>query len=191
MTPPGLVKSFKLSDQSLLQLALQVAMDIASIEVITREAGITPEFYEKEIKKNPFFMKVLQQYQIEWNSVRNTPERVKWKAQALIEMGLPTIGARMLNNDEALPAVTEAAKLVSRLAGVDDQKGAAAQGEKFTITINLGDDKSLTVEKTVDPKTIEGPVLPALTQGEGGDIQIQSQPEAAGEATPVRTIPEG
>lgn len=190
MTLPAPSKTFKLSDQSLLQLALQVAMDIASIEVIAREAGITPDYYEKEVVPNPFYQKVLQQYRIEWGSVKNTPERVKWKAQALIEMGLPTIGARMLDTDEALPAVTEAAKLVSRLAGVDDQKGAAGSGEKFTITINLGEDNTLTVEKS-DPKTISGPALPALGQGESSDIQVQQQPESARSGLPVLALPQG
>lgn len=177
---------FKLSDQALSHLALQVAMDIAPIEELTRQVGITPEFYDKHVKENPFFKKVLEQYTIEWNSVQKTPDRVKWKAQALIELGLSTLGTRMLDTDEALPAVTEAAKLVSRLAGVDSDKGGTSPGEKFTITINLGPDNTVTCEKEV-----EGPEVRALPQGAGAQPSVPAEFDMPGKPTPLLQVPEG
>src|SRR5260221_5948953 len=99
---------FKLSDQSLTQIALQVALDIAPLAEITRQHGITEQYYDKSVKTNTYFQRVLEQYIIEWNSVKKTSERLKWKAQVLTEMALPTLGTRMLNPHEALPAVTEA-----------------------------------------------------------------------------------
>lgn len=187
VTPPAVI--FKLDQHCLTQLALQVAMHIAPIELICQEAGITVDYYEKDVKTNEFYSKVLEGYIVEWNSVKNTPERVKWKAQALTELALPTLGARMLNANETLPAVTETAKLISRLGGVDSEKNAPGAGEKFTITINLGPDKTVTYEKTADDKTIEGHAVRQLSQGEGTPAALQTDGSTQGNPTKVQVVP--
>lgn len=187
MTPTA---PFKLSDQCLTQLALAVAMDIAPLPDICGQHGITEQYFKNTVAVNPFFKRVLEQYVIEWNSVKNTPERVKWKAQALTELALPTLGARMLDGKETLPAVTEAAKLVSRLGSLDNDKGnPGAAGEKFTITINLGPDNSLTLEK--DAEASSGSSLHAIPQGPTETPAIPQIAGPEGSPTPVRDVPEG
>lgn len=186
MTP---VKPFKLTEQSLAQIAAQVVVEAAPLAQICAEAGIDVPYYRTVVEKNPFYQSLLQDYVKEWGSIKKTEDRIKWKSRIMMELALPTIGVRMMNEHEPLPAVTEAAKLIAKLGGVDSDKSAAATGEKFTITINLGPDEVTTVEAPA----ITAPVLEAgeatdEREGQPRTIHAQLSPPRSPEA--VRAEPE-
>ena len=88
---------------------------------------------------------------IEWQSAENAQARIKIEAAVALEDALPAIAARMTKEGEALSGVVETGKLFAKLAQIGEGRSEGLPGEKFSITINLGEDKKLTFEKDVTP----------------------------------------
>jgi hypothetical protein len=153
----NLVPSKKFSDLTLVKLAREVAMNIQSIETILEANQIDIETWEN-IKVHPKFNQYLESETSSWNSAINTHERVKLKSAAVIEDWLPEAYARMHDASENLNAKTELGKLVARLAGMGltNTNITDGSGERFSVTINLGNDAQLKFEKEMPMKTIDG-----------------------------------
>lgn len=134
----------------LVKLAREVAMNLRELPVTLAIYKISEAQYEL-IAKIPFFKRALDQFTIEWNGALSTHERIKVEAAIALEDGMPTLAARMSRNDEDLAKAVEAGKLFAKLAGIGEEKSNSLPGEKFTITINLGDDAKLKFEKDVTP----------------------------------------
>lgn len=147
---PTALPELPLSDTLIALLAREVAMDINEIVTIIAHFGLTPEQFEA-VQKNPFYIKVLEQERVAWSSATNTEQRLRLKAQTLLEEALPELGARMMKRTEALPAVAETGKLMARIAGIGEKAPTADRGEKFSINIQIGD---TSVTKDVTPKVL-------------------------------------
>lgn len=133
------------------RLAREIAMDIRELPDVLKLFALTPEQYAR-IRLSPFFIQALAAANVEWNSALNTHERIRLEAACALEDALPSLSARMKNNGEALPGVVEAGKLFAKIAGLGERdQNAGAPGERFTITINLGDGQDLKYEKNVTP----------------------------------------
>lgn len=147
----------KFNDLTLVKLAREVAMNIQSIETILEANQIDIETWE-DIKVLPKFNQLLESETSAWNSAINTHERVKLKSAAVIEDWLPEAYARMHDQSENLNAKTELGKLVARLAGMGltNTNITDGSGERFSVTINLGNDAQLKFEKEMPMKTIDG-----------------------------------
>ena len=147
----------KFNDLTLVQLAREIAMNIQSIETILETHQIDTDTWDK-IKITPRFTTLLETETAAWNSAINTHERVKLKSAALVEDWLPEAYARMNDTTENLNAKTELAKLVARLAGMGLNNASIADGsgERFSVTINLGNDAKLKFEKELPMKVVEG-----------------------------------
>lgn len=135
----------------LAKLAQELAMNI-------REPAETLAIYkisEAEwavIQSNDFFKRAFDQYVIEWNSAKSTNDRLKIEAAVGLEAAMPSLSARMQSNNEDLGKAVEVAKLFSKISGVDaEPKGGGNPADKFSITINLGEDVKLKFEKDVEP----------------------------------------
>lgn len=140
---------------TLLKLAREIAMDILPIGQILTSHQIEPNQWET-IRESAAFQSLLASELEAWQSATNTPERVKVKAAALVEEFLPELNSRIHDPRENLNAKIEAAKLARDLAGFGKNGvDAIGVGEKFSVTINLGADKTLTIEKDITPTTIE------------------------------------
>lgn len=139
----------------LVQVARQIAINHKDIESILDDYSITPQQWEK-LQSSPDFIRVLETEIVAWQSAQNTHERTRLKAAALIEEWLLEANTRLYDKDETLPAKTELAKLIARIAemGVNNAN-VAAGGERFTVTINLGASNELKFEKELPPKVIE------------------------------------
>lgn len=127
----------------LVRLARELAMDMQPVPAVLQRLGLTTDELER-LQRLPKFQKILAAECAAWESALNTHERVKLKAAAIIEDFLPEAHARMHNPAEALPAKTEVAKLVTRLAGMGLERtgeAGAGGGEKFLLQINIGDGK--------------------------------------------------
>lgn len=128
-----------------VQLAREIAMDIHPLEQILKNHEIGAARWE-EIRTNPRFQALLLRQMEEWNSALNTGERVKLKALSCIEEALPEFYGRMHNPNETLPAKVKALEVFAQIAGIGkNAQGAGPSGEKFSVVINMGDDKKLTI----------------------------------------------
>lgn len=137
-------------DAELIRLAREIAMDMRTIPQILDLVELTQERYE-EICAMPHFQRYLRSALEEWNSATNTGERVKLKSLAFVEEALPEFYARAHDPKEPLAGKVELLKTVARFAGVGGQVVGGAAPDRMVVTINLGSDHSLRVEKDITP----------------------------------------
>jgi hypothetical protein len=150
----SLIVSPSQSDLALVKLAREIAMDIQPIETILKQYSIDPQAWE-QLQRSGKFVRLLESQVEEWNSALNTHERVRAKSAAMLEEWLPELNNRLHDRDIGLPAKVEAGKMLTKMAGIGEREmGAGGGGERFTITINLGEDHKLKFEKQA-PVTIE------------------------------------
>lgn len=139
----------------LLKLAREIAMDIRPVDEILGSHKIADENWQ-EIQKNPYFQGILSSEIEAWQSASNTAERVKLKSLAFVEEALPEFYARAHDPKEPLPAKTDILKTIAKFAGVGGSNfDAAVGGERLSVTINLGADHQLKIEKEVTSKVID------------------------------------
>lgn len=143
------------SDINVVKLAREIAMDIHPIETILKLYSITPENW-LALQRNQKFIQLLSSQTEEWNAATNTHERVRAKSAAMLEEWLPELNNRMHDHEIALPAKIEAGKMLGRMAGigVPNVEGGGG-GERFTVTINLGEDHKLKFEKQLPARVID------------------------------------
>lgn len=151
----------KFDDFQLAELAREVAMNVRTLPEILVDWEIPLEEYEKDIDPNPFYKRTLAQYVIEWNSAGATKDRVKLRAQALVEQALRPLGIRLLDLKENLSSQVELGKFVAQLGHLGDTKDKINQAERFTITINMGTEKKVVIDQPKAP--IEPPKSPEAT----------------------------
>ena len=145
-----------------LKLAREIAADMRELDQILELLVISQAQWEM-LQRNSRFQEILRSSMEEWQSVTNTPERVKMKSLAFVEEALPEFYARVHDAKESLSAKNEVLKTVSRLAGVGGPVEGALTGERMIITINLGADQQLEFVKQSQPAL-------DLEQGEYQDI---------------------
>jgi hypothetical protein len=146
------------NDVTLLKLARDVAMDMRPIEDILQVHDVSEGDWQK-ISELQSFQTYLRQSIQEWNSATNTAERVKLKSMAFVEEALPEFYARAHDPKEPLNSKVEVLKTVARFAGVGGASDSALVGERLSVTINLGADHQLKIEKNFDPQIIDGDEL--------------------------------
>lgn len=143
------------SEILLLKLAREIAMDIRPVEEILETHKIAGDDWY-EIQKNPYFQGILSSEVQAWQSANNTSERVKLKTLAMVEEALPEFHARMHDPKEPLPAKTDVLKTIAKFAGIGNANvDASMGGERLSVTINLGADHQLRIEKEVTSKVID------------------------------------
>lgn len=143
-------------DIGLVRLAREIAINHFPIETILETHQISHETWEI-IQKNPRFQVLLQNEIEQWNGALNTHERAALKAAAMIEEYLPEGNRRLHSSQETLNSKVELLKLLARIAGmgVAGAEVNGGMGEKFSVTINLGADNKIQIEKQVQPKMID------------------------------------
>lgn len=134
------------------RLARDVVMELKALEDILAPYCITRLEYER-IKELPFFKRVHDDFTVEWNRVTSTPERVRLISAVLLEEGLPRLGSQMIDKEVSPAVAVETGKFFAKMAGVGESKTEGVVGEKFVITINLGEDTKLQFAKDVTPRT--------------------------------------
>jgi hypothetical protein len=132
----------------LASLARDLAMNVKDVPDVLKDYGITEEMAH-ELEQIEFFRHALETAIIEWNGPKNTPARVGLNSAALLEKGLTVIGARMMNREEPLTAAVDAGRLLAKLAGIGEKEKEASDAERFVITINLGADEKIKIDKPI------------------------------------------
>lgn len=152
------VQSPSFDELTILKLAREIAMDLRNIEDILESLAVSSEDWET-IQALPIFQDRLRSAVEEWQSGMNTSERIRMKSLSFIEEVLPELYARAHDAKEGLAAKMEVVKTVSKFAGIGGSVDGAANGERMVVTINLGADHQLKVEKNVTSQVIEGTAL--------------------------------
>jgi hypothetical protein len=127
------------SDQRMLILAREIAMDIHPVEDIIERHGLKKEEFEV-ILRNPRFVRLLEDAATSWADALNTGERIKVKSLSMLEDWL-TSAYQMLHEPKyALRDKVELAKLVGRFAGMGEKSTLdTGSSERISININMGD----------------------------------------------------
>jgi hypothetical protein len=137
-----------------LKLAREIAMDIRPVDEILAAHSISPSRWEA-ISTSTHFQSLLKSEIESWQSATNTAERVRLKSLAFVEEALPEFYARAHDRREPLNSRVEVLKTVAKFAGIGGTTlDGSAAGERLSVTINLGNDHSLKIEKNITP-TIE------------------------------------
>lgn len=134
----------------LVVLAREIAKDMKPLETILKDHQID-EFKWAAIQENDYFQATLASEISDWNAASNVNERVRLKSLHFVEEALPEFFGRAHDPRESLAAKTDVLKTVARLAGIgvgSEVKGGI--GEKFSVTINLGSDNAIKIEKTIE-----------------------------------------
>lgn len=133
------------------QLAVEVAQDLEDLPVILARHKISQQQYDEKVFRNPYFQRALTAALEEWHAPHNAKRRFEIQCASLAEKALPVYFARATDPGEPLSAVNEAMKNLMRGAGIGERAGGTANGERFTISINLGEGKEINHEvKTID-----------------------------------------
>lgn len=138
------------------KLAREIAIGNYELGEILERFQLSTEQWEA-ISASPRFRQLLEQECIRWNSAINTEERVRLKAAAIIEEWLLEANQRLHDRDEVLSSKVGLAQTIAKFAGIGvQQREGGEAGDKFSLTINFGGNKAVTIEKDVTPKVIEG-----------------------------------
>lgn len=134
LNAPGVI-----DDTKIQSIARALAMDIDPVGTIATANGVTMK-QMLEIAKLPYFQKLLKAETEAWLATTSTAERVKYKSLSIIEQSLPEFYAMMHDKNLPLLHKTDTLKTIAKLAGLG-QEAPNGGGEKFSVTINLGEQK--------------------------------------------------
>ncbi len=140
----------------LLKVAREIAADIRPLDDILKIHGLTDDDWE-QLKTEHRFKVARNNAVAEWQSVANTTDRVRVKSLAFVEEALPEFYARAHDPKESLTAKVEVLKTIAKIAGISERAAdAGTGGARMSVTINLGADHKLTIEKDITPVTAQG-----------------------------------
>jgi hypothetical protein len=136
-------------DIDLIRLAQEIAIDHSDIDEVLDRYHLSYDSWNL-LLQFPRFAALLANEEEAWRSAKNTKERVKYKAAALIEGYLEEAQVALHDRNQTLIARTGLAKLVAGFAGIGMEEGSrfgsGGGGSGFSITINLGE-QTLRVSK--------------------------------------------
>lgn len=141
-----------------LSLARELAMDLRPIETILKDHGITAKDLENYMKR-PRFKALVTEAGNAWQAVTNTSERIRLKAQAIVEEGLPEMFKRLHDRGDPLSSKVELLKTLTKMAGVSGVEQEAQLGNKVSITINMGDALPVTAQAVLPTQVIDADVI--------------------------------
>ena len=150
-------------------LAREIAMGIYEVEDILGRYGVGWDEFER-INTLPRFQRLLETTTVEWGSTLNTRERIKVKALAGLEDGLPELFRAAKDSRETLASRVEAFKLARVLGGIGERDPNEIAPEKFTLTINVGDTSTVVggpvIESSASATRENVPTVPDLVKDE-------------------------
>jgi hypothetical protein len=126
------------NEQSDVRLAWEIAANIAPLPDILRRWTLTYDDLKKKLR-DPLFRSLVKETKAIWKSELNTKERIRVKAQLLVEDSLldvySIVGDKAMHANARIDAFEKLAK-IGDLTAPDK---AQTSGERVTININLGD----------------------------------------------------
>lgn len=153
MAPSETNISSPVLDTKWLMVAHEVAMNMRDIRDILKDQGISSRMWDR-MQEDKQFQGLLSSKIIEWNSAGNTPQRIKMKAAAMLELNLDQFHMALADEDISAPQKLAVAQFIARLGGVGQEErrneipGGTGTGH-FQVKIFLGGQGS-------QPMVIEG-----------------------------------
>ena len=148
-----------LSDVELANLANDLAKAAREKKDVLADYGIAEEGYY-ELEQIPFFKKALDEATRVWNGPMNAKARAELGSLTYYETIMPSLAKSAMDEKQPLNARTDVARLFAKVAGVGEKEQSANESaERFVIQINMGSDKAVVYDKTIE-KTPETPALP-------------------------------
>jgi len=173
-------------------------MELQPLERILEEFKLTQDEYAV-VKLVPYFKRVCEEFAAEWNRITSTQDRLRLISAVMLEEGLPRLGSQMVDTNIGAAVAVETGKFFAKIAGVGEGPKAtdAAAGDKFTITINLGEDHKLKFTKEVGPRATEIEAstdpddLPGVPEGKTTTPQLDDNPDGTAVEDERQPLPEG
>jgi hypothetical protein len=164
------------------RLARAIVMELQPLDRILDEFKLTQDQYAV-VKLIPYFKRVCEEFAAEWNRITSTQDRLRLISAVMLEEGLPRLGSQMVDPNIGAAVAVETGKFFAKIAGVGDgpKTSEAAGGDRFTITINMGQDAKVEIAKDVTPRTakeVEEPTpLSELPERSADDKPLEADPE--------------
>ena len=158
----------------ILIIARELATDRFTFVEIQKKYNLS-DAQAKLLKDNKLFQDTFKISCTEWQSIKNTEQRVKLQALWGLEDLLPSAVARATDKNEALSSVASIMKNLTDLGGMGGDKNKnVSNTERVQITINLGTEQ-IKIDKAKDPIELN-------------PSEIQSLPEGSGEGTTLQLV---
>ena len=139
------------------RLAVELACQISSLPDILKRYRLTRGDLKVKLK-DPTFRKMVVESKRAWHSDLSVKERVRLKASVLVEDSILAVYNILHDSENPSASRLDAFKQLARVADVDAPgKSTMEAGEKFTVVINLGDEK-LVIDGDPQP-ALEVPTL--------------------------------
>jgi len=138
---PQTVADFNAMSDKDSRLAVELAVKLRPPAEILNAYSLTRADLVSKFK-DPMFRDMVRQAKTLWNSDLSVKERIRLKSQVLVEDSLLSIFSIVHNADNAIPAKLDAFKQLARVAEVDaPDRSKGDTGSRFTVSINLGDQR--------------------------------------------------
>lgn len=137
-----------ISENILLSLTQEIAMDISELPTILENHGISTEQYEA-LARMPRFLALLRAQCIAWGKADNAETRVKLKSQAMVEQALPDLFQELVKPG-LTTAKVELVKTLMKAGSLGAEQRDGSAGEQVVIQINMGE----VQEKHVKPASV-------------------------------------
>ncbi|QGM46108.1 hypothetical protein [Methylocystis heyeri] len=137
-------------------LAKELSTGVGEISDVLKSLEISDEEYVL-ITKHRRFATLMAQFKTEWESVDNTPKRIRMKAALALETCIAEMVTQVHNRETPLAARAALVTAMGKIAGLEKQPEQQNTGGGFKVTINLGDTTKPPV--TIEAPTIEGEAL--------------------------------
>ena len=98
------------------------------------------------LAETPQFRLRLKEAKVAWNSDDNAPERIRQKATTLVEDSLITVYQMIHDDSLSATAKLDSFRTLAKMAGVGGDARTEGSGARFSVSIDLGSEKSVTIE---------------------------------------------
>lgn len=137
---------------ALRALAMELVKDLDDADKVIRRYGLDLREYE-ELAKSRQFRAMLAEAGKEWDKASNTKERVRLKSAYIIEQSLERMYSELTNDAHPLSSRADLFGRIARIAELGNPAPATvANAEAFSITINLGAEKPITIHQQLPPQ---------------------------------------
>lgn len=147
---PGADASLDLSALN-AHIAAELAAGLSDAAAVRDRYGISAAQWQT-LKNSPVFRQMLADAVQEYRGDLKAGKRIQMKADVVIEDAIPAYDSMIHNPEIPAQARIDAGKLLAQLAGRNQKVSeGAVGGGGFTLNINLGNDKSVTIDGTATP----------------------------------------
>lgn len=126
-------------------IARELARDIMDREEILKTYGVSEKEFDTLLTSR-VFAEMYRAEVIAWNDTQSSKERIELKTLAIVEESLLTMHGYLHDPKFSDSAKVELFKALQKGVGIGVNQQQATEGQKVSITINMGADRQMVVE---------------------------------------------